>query len=338
MVETLTNQLEPYLANLRALPFVRGIGLETLGDTDDVAIAVETEEGTQRFLVEAKRSPLNYAIADRALARFRAAGVPGILFAPHIAPPMARYLSDRGASLADAAGNCHLAVGTRYVAHIEGRKPERVAERRTVRATGYRVLFALLARPELVRKPVRALAEAAGVGKSAAAEMLLRLEEEGAIARSGDGRELLRPAQLMDRWLVGYGDVLRPRLMVGRFAAAERDPVALEQRIEEALTDVPAWTWGGGAAAFRLTRHFRGDETVLHVSDPPADLARRLRLLPARDGRVTIVRPPGPVALEGAQPRTAHPLLVYTELMTAGDEREREAAVEILERYLPALK
>lgn len=84
----------------------------------------------------------------------------------------------------------------------------------------------------------------------------------------------------------------------------------------------------------RLTKHYRGEETVLHVEDPPADLARRLRALRAQDGPLTILRAPGKIGFEGALPRTVHPLLAFTELLATGKERAREAAQEIRERYL----
>ena len=44
------------------------------------------------------------------------------------------------------------------------------------------------------------------------------------------------------------------------------------------------------------------------------------------------------VVLSGALPRTVHPLLVYTELLTSGDERAREAGVELRERFLRELE
>ena len=84
----------------------------------------------------------------------------------------------------------------------------------------------------------------------------------------------------------------------------------------------------------RLTKHYRGEETVLHVDTPPADLANRFRALPAQGGPLTILRLPGQIGFEGILPRTAHPLLVFTELLTTGKERAREAAQKIRERYL----
>ena len=114
----------------------------------------------------------------------------------------------------------------------------------------------------------------------------------------------------------------------------EQNPAALENRIEKTLGETPAWAWGGGGAAMRLTKHYRGEETILHVETAPPDLPKRLRALPAQDGPLTILRAPGKIGFAGVLPRTVHPLLVFTELLTTGNERAREAAQEIRERYL----
>lgn len=66
-------------------------------------------------------------------------------------------------------------------------------------------------------------------------------------------------------------------------------------------------------------------ETVLHLARPEHDLPRRLRAPPGSEGALIVLHTPVPVALEGPLPHTAHPLLVYSELVAAGDERSLNA-------------
>jgi hypothetical protein len=84
----------------------------------------------------------------------------------------------------------------------------------------------------------------------------------------------------------------------------------------------------------RLTKYYRGEETVLHVSEPTNDLLKRLRALPANDGPLVIQRTPAKIAFEGSVPRTVHPLLVFAELMATGNPRARETAMDIREHHL----
>jgi hypothetical protein len=84
----------------------------------------------------------------------------------------------------------------------------------------------------------------------------------------------------------------------------------------------------------RITKQYRGEETVLHVLNPTADLPKRLRAMPAADGPFMIQRTPAKTAFEGIVPQTVHPLLVFAELMAGGNPRACEVALEIQERYL----
>lgn len=329
--------LERYLDRLRELPFVKRAKVREVrrGEGADVILRITMPRGTHELLAEVKRTHLTYALVDGVLAQTRQAfRRPWILFAPYVGPDMGRYLSDLNVNYADLVGNCRVRIGDQYAAVIEGKKRAREPLAQSMRAPGYQVLFAVLAKPELLNDPVRTLAEAAGTGKTAAADALARLREEGLIGFGERRRHLLDPGTLLDRWVAGYATVVRPRLLVGRYRTSDVNPEALEERVEKAIGDTATWAWGGGAAAMRLTKLYRGEETVLHVDVPPGDLVKRLRALPAEDGPLTILRVPGRIALEGALPRTAHPLLVYTELLTARSARAREAAQEIQERYL----
>jgi hypothetical protein len=338
------NPYETYLGHLRHLPFIeqaKVLEMDPAGyrAEPDALLLITTPQGENRFLIEEKRTHLTYAIADGAIAQMhRETRHPWILFAPYVAPPMARHLMERGIFFVDRAGNCHLAMGRDHIVQIEGRKPDRMTKKvRGIGAAGYRALFAILAKPELLNAPVRTLAKAAGIGKTAAAETLRRLEEEGAIGRGERERHLLRRDLILDRWLTGYETLLRPRLTLGTFRRPDPDPVATEEWIERNLNGEINWAWGGGTAAMRLTGYYRGEGTLLYLEAAPFDLQDRLQAIPARDGPLTVLRAPGPVALEGQAPRTVHPLLVYTDLLNAGAERARDAAHEIRQRYLEEL-
>jgi hypothetical protein len=129
--------------------------------------------------------------------------------------------------------------------------------------------------------------------------------------------------------------VLRPGLLIGRYDPGSSDPEAAEARIEKALGDRVPWAYGGTAAGHRLTRYYRGEETVVHVTAGTADQAKRqLKALPRQDGNLLLVEAPAPLALRGPVPRVAHPLLVYAEMLTATSPRAAEAAREVRERFL----
>jgi hypothetical protein len=180
---------------------------------------------------------------------------------------------------------------------------------------------------------VRDVATAAGISKSTAAEHLQWLAEQGFIDRARRQASVVRRRDLLDRWLAAYADTVRRAWLVGTYRSQIRDPEELAQLIEREWGE-QVWAFGGGAAAWRMKQFYRGEDTVLHVDHLAADSLRRIRAIAADDGPITVLRTPGTVAYEGAGPHLAHPLLVYTEMMTARDPRMREGATEIRDRLL----
>lgn len=325
---------------LRELPFVDEAIFVREAEAGNVRadglLRVVTPGAKEEFVVEAKRTHLTRTIVDGVLAQaVRFEPRPWILFAPHVGRPLAKYLDEQGANFVDLAGNCRLQVGRRHVAKIEGRPPVRQTRQgRGVGAPGLRINFALLVQPLLLNGPLRALAQAAGVGTATAADRIAQLQREGLVHATGRGRALTEPRRLLDFWLKGYETLVRPRLLIGRYRAQETDPEALERLVQTTLDDKTPWGFGGGAAAHRLTGYYRGPDTVVHLEPPDFDVAKKMRVLRADDGPLVLLRAPGPIAFEGAKQHTVAPLLVYTELLVAGDKRAREAAVEIQRKYL----
>ncbi len=327
--------LEPYLERLRELPFVKGAGVRAAAGGKDALLTLRTPKGSQELLVEVKAAPLSPGVARSFVAgMIRPSVRPWVVFSPHVSRSVGQLLASHGIGFVDQVGNCHVAIGKDYLAEVEGRRPRRARGGRGLGARSYQALFALLARPDLAGAPVRSLAEAAALGKTAAADLLRRLRDEGALATDRAGTRIVRPGSLVDRWVAGYGDTLRPRLLMGRFRAAAQDPGDFE-KTAESLLDGLDWAWGGATAAYRLTAHYRSPITTLHLAaELPQSLRRELRLLPEKDGPIVVLGIPGPLGLEGPMARVAHPLLVYTELLLESDERALEAAGEVRERFL----
>ncbi len=332
-----------YLSYLQELPFVkvasiREVNPQTSNQSTvkhpDAILDVKTSRETHEFLVELKKTHLTYALADGLIAQAGQADHPLILFAISVPRKIGRYLGERGINYVDQAGNCRLQIDADFMALIEGQTPiKSPAAGRGIAIPGYRVLFTILAHPKLLNSPVRTLAEAAAVSKTTAAETIARLVQEGIVSPVQGQRSVLNSKALLERWMLGY-ETLRPRMIMGRFRTQDADPAALEERVENELGESLVWAWGGGSAAMRITKHYHGEDTVLHVCDPANDLPRRLRALPAIDGHLIIQRTPNKTAFEGVEPHTVHPLLVFADLMVNTNPRARETALEIRERYI----
>ena len=155
--------------------------------------------------------------------------------------------------------------------------------------------------------------------------------------RSKQGYQLAGAKALRERFLLGYSQVLRPHLMIGRF----RGPYGTPDDFADALQAIEKdrnvrWALSGGAAAFELDRFYRGEHTVAFVPELDLELRKQLKLLPDNTGPITLLKPFGTRLVwphPSARP-VVHPWLIYAELLSQGGSRAIEAAEEIRKKYL----
>lgn len=339
-METVPEMLAPYLEHLEALPFVSAIRiLEASPDMDretDFLISLTTPEGKRSIPVELKRTHLTRELGER-LVQVRKSLPDLMVFAPLVGRDLAQRFQKTGVNFVDLAGNCHVQIGDRYYAHVEGRRAEQSSiSTRALRAPAYQVLFVLLARSDLLGATARAIALAAGVSPQTVLDTKRRLLEL---------RMLVSPKKpswaprgwraALDFFVDGFATTLAPSLVLGRFRARERTAAEQDAFFAERLGETTTWRWGGGAACQRLTGYYRGDSTVIYVEAAPKPA--QLQLIADDDGRILIARQPCPVAFESPNDTTVHPLLVYADLLAERNDRATEAAGEIFDRYLSKL-
>ena len=333
--------LQPYLERLEQLPFVRSARvvarMHRVRDWElDAIVQLTTPDGSVELPVEHKATTMNATIAEQ--VRVVSSSVPGLLvLAPVVASGHGEQLAAAGVNFMDLAGNCHMRIGDRYIARIQGRRPEsRAPGEKALRAPAYRVICALLAKPDSVDATARQLAaESGGVSPQTANDVRHRLVARGLLVGTRRGLEW-EPGGYqgaLELFLGGFPTLL-PALALGRFRARARTPEAVEESLRPGLEAVGRWRWGGGAGAWHLTGFYRGDHTLVYFDDPdPAALAR-LPLIPDTSGNVTLRRVPAPAVLHGRTPDTVHPALLYADLLAEGNSRARDAAAEIHAKFL----
>ena len=209
-----------------------------------------------------------------------------------------------------------------------------------MRAPALKVLLSLIVEPDLVGETTRTIAAHAGnISPQTANDVRRRLLEQGAVLRSKTGwrwTELGR-REALETFVSAYSTTLFPALLIGRFRARETSLPALEAAVSDALAAKATWRLGGGAACQRLTKYYRGDQTLVYIDELPPNTARELRLVSDRGGPVIFARLPGSSALISPDKATVHPLLVYADLLRENHDRAREAAKDIYERYVREL-
>jgi hypothetical protein len=258
--------------------------------------------------------------------------------ARYIPRPTGEQLATEQVNFIDLAGNMNLVLADKYSRTILGRPQEKTGAADTPMTAGQlQILFLFAAVPDAVRWPVRKIAAQAGVSKSKAAQVRQQLLEKRAGDAHPETQGWLDRQRLETLLTSGYEQVLRPKLLLGRFRVPETKPEDFLARLARDLvtTGVRA-SLTGGPAADLLQHFYRGPETPLFFTEWTPDIQRKLRMLPDRTGPVMILRAFGePVFWRKVGDLTvSHPWLIYVELLHSEDPRAHEAAEELRKKFL----
>lgn len=335
IITDMVDNLEPYLAQLRSVPFV----LDAKRAKDD-SVRLKTPSGLVVLPFEEKRTHLSKAMIDLIVhqaARSRNL----VIFAPSVGRGAAKALEDASVNYVDLDGNCFLHLGKQYIAKIQGQPRVRpLAAERALRAPALKVLFSLIVERDLLAAPTRTIAtQAGGVSPQTANDVRHRLIEQGFVLqgksswRWNDGGR----RRAIELFVSGYQTTLFPSLLLGRFRARETNPVLFENAVVATLAE-GTWRFGGGAACERLTQYYRGEQTLIYTSVLPSNLNRELQLVPDRFGPIAFARWPSVSTFSSPHPQCVHPLLVYADLLSENHDRARDAAREMYERFIQPME
>lgn len=228
-------------AALTALPRVRGLAVGHESATKGASIVtIRTAAGTDRYVDAAKRTVTSNGLPARLshIEHLRKAHhEPPLLLSASVPPAIAPHLERHGSAYADAAGNAHLDGAAAYV-HIQEHPPQRMPTRKGLTATDLTLVFAILCKPRLQRKPLRAIAATTGVSLGKVSTTAKTLDSLDLVRTRARNRTLHHPARRLQRWEIGYRETVKPRptpttwyLSRREAALAERpDPFAVDGR------------------------------------------------------------------------------------------------------------
>jgi hypothetical protein len=264
---------------------------------------------------------------------------PIIAIAKFIAKDIAQELKESGINYIDRAGNAFIKRG-KLLIYITGQKTENPTSSNQSRAfqeSGIKLIFQLLTHPEYLQLSYRSLADKTSIALGSVSTIMKELEDLRFVVKAKNKRYLKNKVELLERWIVAYNDVLRPRLLKKRFRFSTNE--AYNKWYDLSLNVIPGRNiWGGEPGASILTKQLQPQNFTIYTDAGWQSIATELKLIPDNEGDVEILAIFWKEDEIIANKNIAPTLIILAELMSSGKERNTETAKIIMENELQHIK
>jgi hypothetical protein len=257
-----------------------------------------------------------------------------IVAAERIAPGIKAQLRKEKINYLDVAGNIFLDTGN-YMIWLDGNKLKNETKpviNRAFTKTGLKVVFHLLNNPDAINLTYRELANATGVALGNITYVIDGLRETGFILQVDTKNiRLQNKRELLERWIDGYRESLKPSLYLGLFTIPGNQnwrqlPVFMQHNLHYFI--------GGEPAAEQLTKGYLIPEVITIYTDQSiVQTTKDLRIVQDRIGKVKLYEKFWWIDTDRNIPFTPV-LLVYADLIITGDPRCLETAERIYNEFL----
>lgn len=255
-----------------------------------------------------------------------------IIFTPSVSKEILRKMRDAGISIIDLTGKIFIKSKNVYIFDDKRLFPARKTRKSYSLAfneAGIKIIFACLCLPELIEQDYRTIANLSGTSLGSVSRVLDNLKRTGYLLKKNDQtRILVKKIELLDRWCIAYAEVLRPKLLVGRYMC--EDPYWWR---DVNIGEYNA-VWGGEIAGAILTKNLKPQIVTIYTNASLAKLQIAKTLRTDRRGEIEVLKQfwgfQNPDGFDNIAPY----ILIYADLISTGDERNDEIAGEIKNQFI----
>lgn len=264
---------------------------------------------------------------------------PIIVIAKYLAVDIANEFKRLGINFIDIAGNAFIKEANLFV-FTSGQKGEKISKTKQTRAfqeAGIKLIFNLLRKPENLQCSYRELAEMTDISIGSVSNVMKELEELNFVLITNTKRVLKNIPSLLNRWIIAYNEVLRPRIIKKRMRFSKIDDYNNWDTLPiQDIEDVNLW--GGEPAAALLTGQLQPEKFLIYTNGSWQGAAGDFKLIPDEKGDIEILFMFWKENDTFREKYIVPALLVYADLIGSGHERNIQIAKEILENELQYIK
>lgn len=261
---------------------------------------------------------------------------PLLVAADYITPKSKETLKSNGVNYIDSYGNAYLNREHLKIYIEKGNaKPVYNVYSEVFTRAGGQILFHLLQNPELINANYEHLAEISCVSLGSVSKTIKGLLKEGyAVKWDKDKKyQLIKREEVLEKWVALVNEKILPTHKIGnyRFATSEHYKI---KDIGPGLESC----WGGEYGAKLISNYLNPEQYSFFTTREKPDLMRLFKMVPDIEGNIIAYKSfwkPESIKLHFTNGETAvNPLLVYTELIYSGNDRNIETAKIIFDEYI----
>lgn len=301
------------------------IDVQSSRESYDVILNIQDKQ----FYGIAKKNAKNYTYGLILTDLNKVDSSKNVLFiADHISKKLAKQLQENNINYLDAAGNTFIKCQELFV-FIEGQKSilsKKNNQSRLFQETGLKLILLLVSEPSVLKESYRSIAEKANVSLGSVSIIFNELEEQNFLLKSKGNRIIKNKDELVERWLLGYNEIIQPRTVRRKMRAV--GGASLIERVKESKLKI---LFGGEVAGQLLTKHLKSQNIILYSNEDLNLIGKELKLVPDENGNIELRAKFWSDEVPLAGKNLAPKLVVYGDLMGTGNNRNIETAQLILE-------
>jgi hypothetical protein len=320
------------IENLENQAGIKAEWLEWGNPALDGRVRFELDDGNKDMFVEAK-SIINHQHLPN-IEKLANLNPAFMVVAERIQPELKTTLREKQIAYLEGNGNLFIRDGRTYV-WIDGNKPLKPAVEKGNRAftkTGIKVLLHFITDQRMVNYTYREIALATGVALGNVTNIINGLKEYGFLVKiDANTLKLVNTKELLEKWVTGYNEKLKPTLILGRYRLLNDD-----QFIHWKDLHLPPDTvWGGEPAGDIYTHYLRPGALTIYSNEGKAELMKHFKMIPDKEkGNVWVYKKCWQMLQPEKFEMVAPPIITYADLMDMNDKRCRETAQIIFDEYI----
>ncbi len=295
----------------------------------DGEIDFKFQTGKELFVVEVKREIRNYQLPM--IKEMAKRNKKLLIIAETIFPKIKEEFRKQGIGYLDSAGNIFIQTPKHHL-WIEGHKNKNIGtekSNRSFNAAGLRLIYFLLLDEININLPQRIISERTGVSLGNVNYIIKELKElEFLIVRKRKEFHLLNKNNLIERWIVGFEEKLKPTLHIGNFRFLKDED---EHNWRKLKFKQHKSFWGGEPAGDLLTNYLQPEIFTIYSEETRNEIIKNYKLVPSQEGSIKIYEIFWKDILSE---NLVHPILVYADLKNSRNSRCIETANLIHEKFI----